>query len=128
MSIILSKCPHCPADHVGFRVFGADLFPQRELSKSENKAMVSIGAQCPACHKPIAALVIMKKAFDAKTFNWEKIQVAAKNLVTSPNRIEDLGVELISLWPEPGKPNVPENIPPDVARVYIQAERNFPTR
>jgi hypothetical protein len=29
-------------------------------------------------------------------------------------------------WPEPPAPNIPENLPPDIERIYLQAERNFP--
>ena len=30
-------------------------------------------------------------------------------------------------WPEPPRLLVPEALPPDVERIYLQAERNFPT-
>jgi hypothetical protein len=29
-------------------------------------------------------------------------------------------------WPEVPGPQIPENLPPDVERIYLQAERNFP--
>jgi hypothetical protein len=31
-------------------------------------------------------------------------------------------------WPPIRKPVIPENLPPDVDRIYLAAERNFPTR
>ncbi|KRR25946.1 hypothetical protein CQ13_23265 [Bradyrhizobium retamae] len=38
---------------------------------------------------------------------------------------EHLGVE--EFWPEAPGPVIPENMPSDVERIYLQAERNFPT-
>lgn len=40
--------------------------------------------------------------------------------------IENLGWQFKQIWPAAAEPNVPENLPPDVRRIYLQAERNFP--
>lgn len=37
-----------------------------------------------------------------------------------------MGYSVTAFWPEQPEPIIPELIPPDVARVYLQAERNFP--
>lgn len=31
-------------------------------------------------------------------------------------------------WPAPPGPDIPDKLPPDVARIYLQAERNFPIK
>lgn len=38
-----------------------------------------------------------------------------------------MGWNLFNFYPEPGKPVIPEHLPPDIGRIYLQAERNFPT-
>jgi hypothetical protein len=40
--------------------------------------------------------------------------------------VSDLGWFADQFWPEAPKPVVPEHLPPDVTRIYLQAERNFP--
>lgn len=35
-------------------------------------------------------------------------------------------LEVDEFWPQPPGPIIPENMPPDVERIYLQAERNFP--
>jgi Domain of unknown function (DUF4145) len=37
------------------------------------------------------------------------------------------GWEVREFWPAVPGPLIPENLPPDVERIYLQAERNFPT-
>jgi hypothetical protein len=37
-----------------------------------------------------------------------------------------VGWRIDSFWPEAPGPLIPELLPPDVERVYLQAERNFP--
>lgn len=36
------------------------------------------------------------------------------------------GWRLVHHWPAPPAPNIPEHLPADVERIYLQAERNFP--
>ena len=43
-------------------------------------------------------------------------------------KITDLDCQLWAFWPEPPQPNIPHHLPPDVVRIYLQAERNFPIR
>lgn len=37
------------------------------------------------------------------------------------------GWELLDFWPSVPKPKIPELLPKDVRRIYLQAERNYPT-
>lgn len=43
-----------------------------------------------------------------------------------PGDLTDYGWRLKAFWPNPPGPLIPELLPPDVERVYLQAERNFP--
>ncbi len=38
-----------------------------------------------------------------------------------------LHYDILSFWPEVPGPLIPENLPADVERIYLAAERNFPT-
>jgi hypothetical protein len=47
-------------------------------------------------------------------------------LIAQPGEITLLKWELATFWPVPPGLLIPENLPSDVERIYIQAERNFP--
>jgi hypothetical protein len=49
------------------------------------------------------------------------------NVVQGVGDPTDHGWGVIEFWPAARQPQVPNLIPPDVARIYLQAERNFPT-
>jgi len=48
------------------------------------------------------------------------------NLSAQAGDITSFHWEIIDFWPEAPGPLIPELLPPDVERVYLQAERNFP--
>lgn len=50
---------------------------------------------------------------------------ALGELVGYPHEISDALWLVRELWPIAPGPDIPDLIPPDVARVYVQAERNF---
>lgn len=52
-------------------------------------------------------------------------QVRWRDLMQSGKDVQDHGWFVESFWPEPPSPELPEHLPPDVARAYLQAERNF---
>jgi Domain of unknown function (DUF4145) len=54
-------------------------------------------------------------------------QVVQPSSITShQGDILDVGWEIDAFWPKPPGPLIPELLPPDVERVYLQGERNFP--
>jgi Domain of unknown function (DUF4145) len=52
--------------------------------------------------------------------------LAFNQLQGQPNNVSDNGFAVEQFWPEPPAPSIPELLPPDIVRVYLQAERNFP--
>jgi len=70
---------------------------------------------CPRCRMPSAALVD-KDAVGGMTVN---------HMMGHPGEIGSWGYKVEKFWPAIPSPEVPELIPPNVARVYLQAERNF---
>jgi hypothetical protein len=106
MAILSHKCPHCLVEAVGLHVV--------HCSNKQNKRFVSL--VCPKCKMPSAAELLNHHA----TSDVESL------LQNTGGDILDFGWIVHEFWPEPPKPSIPENLPPDVERVYLQAERNFP--
>jgi hypothetical protein len=52
--------------------------------------------------------------------------IAPGNLLSQAGDVTQYKWKVDSFWPAPPGPSIPENLPPDVERVYLQAERNFP--
>src|SRR5262249_47705168 len=42
--------------------------------------------------------------------------------------VSQCGWQIVSFWPAVPGPRIPEHLPPEVERVYLQAERNFPIK
>lgn len=73
---------------------------------------IALHLSCPKCHLPCCAAVI------GGNTNIESIGAAD---------VLDYAWRVAGFWPDPPKPLIPEFLPPDVTRIYLQAERNYPT-
>ena len=51
--------------------------------------------------------------------NWQNYQ-------QFPGDFLEVGWVIAKFWPEVPGPLIPELLPPDIERIYLQAERNFP--
>lgn len=51
--------------------------------------------------------------------NWQNHQ-------QFPGDFLEVGWVIAKFWPEVPGPLIPELLPPDIERIYLQAERNFP--
>lgn len=111
MAIFTHQCPHCLTDHIGLQLV--------HTTKDKTGAICYGNLVCPRCRKPSGAAFLENPHFQPHPANWELIPQMAGD-------VTDHGWELFSYWPEVPKPQIPENIPPDVERIYLQAERNFP--
>jgi hypothetical protein len=69
---------------------------------------------CPKCNFPSSAKIMATTA------------TPHGNLMQHPGEFSVLGWRQAGFWPDPPKPIIPELLPPDVERIYLQAERNFP--
>jgi Domain of unknown function (DUF4145) len=109
MAILAHQCPHdgCLTSNIGLLIVAVTRV------KSEWRGVVHL--QCPKCLMPSAALIIKRK--------HQGEQLAHIN--NTAGDVTDLGFEIEKFWPDPPRPEVPELLPPDVVRVYVQAERNF---
>jgi hypothetical protein len=106
MAIITHMCPHCRTDHMGLRVVA---FAQT----GNNEGIVHV--DCPKCHLPSCATVRGDGRIQMNSWS------------THAGVIADLRWEVVDFWPPIPGPVIPENLPPDVERIYLAAERNFPT-
>lgn len=108
MAILTHMCPHCGTEHVALRIVSVATIPG-------DRGAVFL--QCPKCRLPSCASL---KARPSRN------HLAVGQFAEYNGDIEEMGWAPDQIWPEPPKPNIPELLPPDVARVYLQAERNFP--
>jgi hypothetical protein len=76
-----------------------------------------IHLRCPKCSYPSCGIIKIRDPQQA-------VQAAA--LMQNAGDVLRMGWKIDSFWPEPPGPLIPELLPPDVERVYLQAERNFP--
>jgi hypothetical protein len=108
MATFTHKCPHCLTEQMGLRVSAGHIhhMPGR----------ATLHLDCPKCGLPSCTVVKIRRAgpgTDPNTWNG--------GIDLTENW------EAVEFWPAAAGPLIPEELPPDVERVYLQAERNFPT-
>jgi hypothetical protein len=111
MAILKSTCPHCVTHNIALMVTGS--------FNSFDDYTWAIFLKCPKCLMPTCA-VLHDTDGDG---NWDP-----GDLKDSAGDPTDHGWTIIGFWPEPAKPLIPENLPKNVERIYLQAERNFPVQ
>jgi uncharacterized protein DUF4145 len=111
MAILTHKCPHpkCLAEHIGLRVVAIS---DPQLGNRRTVAHLV----CPRCRMPSAAYLEATNANPTQTHQ----------LMQTDADILCLGWKIDTLWPAVPEPEIPESLPPNVERIYLQAERNFP--
>jgi uncharacterized protein DUF4145 len=104
--ILQYKCPHCETNNIALDVIKAAPFER------DAKVMV-VHLQCPKCELPSSALMAyggqewpQQPKRDPQNYEWT----------------------VWKFWPEAVGPLIPESLPPDVERIYLQAEHNFPVK
>jgi hypothetical protein len=112
MSILTHKCPHCLTDHIGLRMVGYTAVAGKEKH-------FSVHLSCPKCYLPSGALMTLQQGRQNAT--------GFETLIKGQYVISDHSWTVVDFWPAVPKPQIPELLPKDVRRVYLQAERNFPT-
>jgi hypothetical protein len=77
----------------------------------------TVHLDCPRCRMPSAALI--EKNNRQQGYQFPQVVAQAMNVL-------DLDYAIKGFWPTVPEPSIPELLPPDIVRVYLQAERNFP--
>lgn len=102
MATLKHDCPHCQVKDLALRIHVA------VQAKTRGGILLMT---CPRCDMPIGAFVLGG---------------ASVSGITMSNGDPTLeGWDLIKIWPEPTAPEIPELLPADIERAYLQAERNF---
>lgn len=112
MGILTYTCPHCNTAHMGLR-----LMAYNEIRNSNDFA---IYLHCPKCDLPSGARIGTEHSGKGRT--------ELNTLMKMDKEITHHNWRLKAFWPEPPAPLIPDFLPPDIGRVYLQAERNFPVQ
>lgn len=115
MATIRHQCPHCQTNDIALvvRAWSPIITDNQQRAQDQGVALLT----CPRCQMPSGAHLkgsATKIPFD---------QISNVNFSADPTTF---GWTISGFWPVPPKPLIPEFLPPDIERVYLQAERNFP--
>jgi len=105
MATVTHKCPHCRTEHIALTIAA-----NHPIEGGWTRV---VHLDCPKCEFPSAAIV-RSTDHNFNTGNWGTHDITTHNWVVT------------EFWPKVPGPLIPENLPPDVERIYLQAERNFP--
>lgn len=119
MGIIPHNCPHCGTADAAFQVIGARIEPLKGGDRLGNWR-VSVGATCPNCSSPIAAILTNVSATGHSSVNQ-----SVTKFLSEPYGPDIPGLSVVNVWPEPPQPVVPMHVPASIERAMLQAERNF---
>ncbi|MGO8843284.1 MAG: DUF4145 domain-containing protein [Methyloceanibacter sp.] len=111
MATIKHQCPHCLVQDIALVVVAWS--PLERNRKRDDTAGVAL-LVCPRCSLPSGTR--LKR--DYGDFSYGQLG----NFAGDPTTV---GWSIAAFWPDPPKPLIPEYLPPDIERVYLQAERNF---
>lgn len=112
MATLTHKCPHCLTEHIALRA-------KVGLTLKAGAWKFGVHLDCPKCSMPACAVVFAEQQVKAQHLspaNWDQ----------SGADLLDNGYVVEQIWPAVPGPLVPEGMPDDVVRIYLQAERNFP--
>jgi len=106
MAILTQTCPHCLTSHIGLKIIaGTPINGERWAAH----------LKCPKCFMPSCAVMMYG---NRGAHSWT-------NHAQYEGDIDSWGWYVTDSWPQQPEPIIPENLPPDVAKAYLQAERNF---
>lgn len=108
MAFLPHKCPHpdCLTENISLQVLAVTILsPESFIAHLE----------CPGCRLPSAAR--LKRNNPHSGLNPDQVTGYPTSVLT--------WYQVTEFWPQVPLPQVPELMPPDVSRSYLQAERNF---
>jgi hypothetical protein len=103
--------PDCLTKHIGFRVVA--------VNPLNDEWHGVIYLNCPKCGLPACGVISTKAQHSGAAASHGTMMQSAGDVL-------NMGWAIERFWPEPPGPLIPELLPPDVERAYLQAERNFP--
>ncbi|MET4114228.1 hypothetical protein ABIB90_006101 [Bradyrhizobium sp. JR4.1] len=109
MATFTHKCPHCLTEHIALRA-------RLGMATPPHSGKFSAHLDCPKCNKPSCVILKPNGHNKLEPSHWDSHQVDLTNH----------GWQVEQFWPPVPGPNIPEALPTDIERIYLQAERNFP--
>src|SRR2546427_8125969 len=104
MAILAHKCPHCLTEHIALNVVAA--------SSMMGGHECTVHLTCPRCGLPSCAHLQPN----------QPNPVDPNQLQGQQGDITQYRWKVASFWPVAPGPLIPEHLPPEVERVYLQAE------
>jgi hypothetical protein len=108
MAILGTTCPHCTTTSIALEI--RDAYAPRD-----DDDLWAVFLKCPKCQQPSCAVLL---DHGGGSFDTDDLQQSGDP--------QTEGWKIESMWPAQAKPNIPEALPDNIARIYLQAERNFP--
>jgi len=109
MAILAHKCPHCLTERIALNVVGITGITDWSCA---------VHLWCPKCKLPSCAHM------EAKERTTDVVHQS--QLQGQQGDLTQYKWEVVKFWPVAPGPLIPEHLPPEIERVYLQAERNFP--
>jgi hypothetical protein len=110
MATLRHQCPNCLVSDIALSVVHCSpTTEQHQIIQTEGY----VSLKCPRCLKPSGA----------RSDSDVQFMVSMSQMLGDPTT---QGWRIVQFWPEVRKPQIPEFLPPDIERAYLQAERNFP--
>lgn len=116
MAILVLTCPHCHSERMTFQVRGATPNPGYNAAP-----MVSVMAECQSCFHPVCAEMLCTQS---GTVQGNVVHVIGPAM-QRPTDLAASGFQIHNLWPAPRAPDVPDALPDEVRRSFLQGEKNF---
>lgn len=107
MAFLPFTCPHCRVKNIALQITSGT---------AVNAWAQSVNLVCPRCKLPSGATVRPRSVSQRNGF---------QTLLKSNADVLQNGWHIVDFWPKPPAPKVPDLLPKDVARIYLQAERNL---
>ena len=109
MVILTHTCPHCKTNHIALSIVSTN--------KSSHKR-INVYLLCPKCRDPSIAILSQYHRVNQPPTPWQSFAQLHSD-------VKDIGWKVDEFWPS-ATAEVPELLPPEVERIYRQAEHNFP--
>ena len=116
MATIKWDCPHCATKDIALVVCA---WSHVKNGLGSSNSQINAHLWCPRCSSPSCA-----------SLQSNSVNISASQLLSGYNgdpTEASGGWQVIQFWPMGPEPRIPKHMPPNVERVYLQAEHNFPT-
>lgn len=120
MSVLVLDCPHCDSKGMTFHVVAVTPMPAHNFN-SAARSYAWATAVCENCDGP----VVGKAQHTDTPLVWANLNEAALSALNRTGPLTSHKFRLLERWPSHFTRTVPSDLPADVERALVQAERIF---